>query len=476
MILTLLLAVLACAALLPIVLPLLRGTGRLADGAAFDQAVYRDQLRELDRDIARGVLTPDEVQASRVEIQRRLLAAAARSGSGGSPVGSPPVGSPLVRPLVRPRVRPAPFLALAVIAVTSIGSISLYALLAEPARLPNPVTEQHAEVERLAQQLRERLAKEPDSQEGWRLYGRTMAALADWPAAIEAYQRAIALGDASADTRAALGEVFVARAGGSVVPPARAAFGDALAVDPAHGMARYYLALATGQDGNPKDAIEALLILAADVPAESPARAAIARQVALLAQQAGMAPPALPGGPLRESGPDQGPDRGPDQATMEAAAALPPADRARMVRDMVARLAERLEASPDDPEGWLRLARSYGVLGENDKSADAYERAASLRPGDVTIPLRAVEALLTGRSVTDALPERAIAIVRRIETGRPDEPAVLWYLGLVAAHDGQKARALEYWYRLLKGLPANHPDAGMVRSAIEALEGGRPAR
>jgi len=450
MILTVLLAVLACAALLPIVLPLLRGTRPTADAATFDQAVYRDQLVELDRDIARGLLTQAEAQASRVEIQRRLLAAAARSGAGTT------------------AARPAPILALAVIAITSIGSISLYALLADPIRLPDPAAEQRGEVQRLAQQLRERLVKEPDSQEGWRLYGRTMAALADWPAAIEAYQRAIALGDASADTAAALGEVFVARAGGSVVPAARAAFRDALAIDPANGMARYYLALGLGQDGKPLDAIEALRGLAADVPADSPARAGIARQVALLAQQAGIAPPELPGGPAREPGPDQ--------ATMEAAANLPPADRARMIRDMVARLAERLEASPDDLEGWLRLARSQAVLDEHEKSADAYERAAALRPGDVTIPLRAVEALLTGRSITDALPPRVIAILRRIEAARPDEPAVLWYLGLAAAQDGQKARALEYWNRLLAGLPADHPDAGMVRSAIDALDGGRPNR
>lgn len=452
MILTLLLAVLACAALLPIVLPLLRGTRVPADGAAFDQAVYRDQLRELDRDIARGLLTQAEAQASRVEIQRRLLAAAARSGQGAS------------------LVRPSPILALAVIAITSIGSISLHALLAEPLRLPDPAAEQRAEVERLAQQLRDRLAKEPGSQEGWRLYGRTMAALADWPAAIEAYQRAIALGDASADTAASLGEVLVARAGGSVVAPARALFRDALAIEPANGMARYYLALGLGQDGKPLEAIEALRGLAGELPADSAARAGIARQIASLAQQAGIAPPELPGGTAA------GAEPGPDQATMEAAANLPPSDRARMVRDMMARLAERLETNPDDLEGWLRLARSYGVLGEHEKAADAYERAAVLRPGDVTIPLRAVEALLTGRAVTDALPERAIAILRRIEGVRPEEPAVLWYLGLVSAQDGQKARALDYWHRLMKGLPADHPDAGMVRAAIEALDGGRPSR
>ena len=65
MILPFLLALLAFGALLPIVAPLLRGSGPVASRANFDQAVYRDQLRELDRDIARGLITPADADCSR---------------------------------------------------------------------------------------------------------------------------------------------------------------------------------------------------------------------------------------------------------------------------------------------------------------------------------------------------------------------------------------------------------------------------
>ena len=58
MILPLLLAVITFAALLPIVLPLLRGGKAEAEPVRFDRAVYRDQLQELDRDIARGNAAP----------------------------------------------------------------------------------------------------------------------------------------------------------------------------------------------------------------------------------------------------------------------------------------------------------------------------------------------------------------------------------------------------------------------------------
>lgn len=451
MMLTVLLAAVACAALLPIALPLLRGRTADADRAASDQIVYRDQLAELDRDVARGLLTAAEVAASRLEIQRRLLAAAR----------TPPRAV---------SVTASPILGLAVIAMVSVGSIGLYTVLSAPLIQPDPGGEQRAEVERMVARIRERLTEDPRNAEGWRLLGRTTGALGDWTAAIDAYQRAIGLGDGTADTRAALGEVLVARANGTIIPAARQAFHDALTIEPGHGMSRYYLALAAGQDGKPREGIEAMLALAGEIPADSPVRAEIGRQVATLAAQAGIAPAALPS----PAGPAPAP--GPDQATMEAAANLPAADRAQMIRTMVARLAERLEANPDDVEGWLRLGRSRMVLGEKESAADALERAAILRPGDFSIPLQAVEALLTGLAITDPLPPRAIAILHRIEAVRPDEPAVLWYLGLVAAREGRKPDALSYWRRLRDGLPAGHPDTEMVRSAIQALEAPRPGQ
>lgn len=449
MILTVLLAIVACAALLPIVLPLLRGRATAITGEASDQTVYRDQLAELDRDVARGLLTEAEVTASRLEIQRRLLAAARVTPRSAS-------------------VNASPILGLVVIAMVSVGSISLYTVLSAPLIQPDPGADQRAEVERMVARIRERLAEDPRNAEGWRLLGRTTSALGDWNAAIEAYQRALNLGDSTADTKAALGEVLVARANGTVIPAARQAFLEALSVEPGHGMSRYYLALAAGQDGKPLDGIEALRALAAEIPTDSPVRVEIARQVAALAAQAGIAPPAL------SSSAEPAPAPGPDQATIEAAANLPAADRAQMIRAMVARLAERLEANPDDVEGWLRLGRSRMVLGEKEAAADALERAATLRPGDVSIPLQAVEALLTGLTVTDPLPPRAIAILHRIEAVRPNEPAVLWYLGLVAAREGRKSDALSYWLRLRDVLPAGHPDTDMVRSAIQALEAPRP--
>jgi len=84
--------------------------------------------------------------------------------------------------------------------------------------------------------------------------------------------------------------------------------------------------------------------------------------------------------------PAQGnPQSGPDAADVEAAEQMSAEDRAAFIRSMVARLAERLEAEPGDFQGWLRLARAYGVLGEADQARIALTRAeAAIRklPGD----------------------------------------------------------------------------------------------
>ena len=59
-----------------LLIPLLRQPKDAAARQDYDLAVYRDQLGELDRDLARGILSADQAEAARTEIERRLLTAA----------------------------------------------------------------------------------------------------------------------------------------------------------------------------------------------------------------------------------------------------------------------------------------------------------------------------------------------------------------------------------------------------------------
>ena len=140
-----------------------------------------------------------------------------------------------------------------------------------------------------------------------------------------------------------------------------------------------------------------------------------------------------------------------------------------MIRGMVANLAAKQEANPTDLDGWLRLGRAYAVLHEADKSADAYDKAAALKPGDVSIPLQEVRALLQDHAPTDKLPPRVIAVLKHVEATDPEQPLVLWYLGMAAAQDAHPDEARRYWSTLLTKLPPGSEDAQMIHSAVDAL-------
>jgi cytochrome c-type biogenesis protein CcmH len=61
---------------------------------------------------------------------------------------------------------------------------------------------------------------------------------------------------------------------------------------------------------------------------------------------------------------------------------MAPADRMAMIRGMVGSLAARLEQSPRDADGWMKLIRSRASLDEKDKAAEALEKALAIFEGE----------------------------------------------------------------------------------------------
>ena len=453
MILPFLLALIAFAALLPIVVPLLRGSRPVASRGSFDQAVYRDQLRELDRDISRGLITAAEADAARLEIQRRLLAADRL-------------------PAAPSRLSRSPVLAAFVFAGVAAGSVSCYLWFGSPGLPDEPFSARNAEVARDGGQsalqqatdtLAAKLKQNPSDASGWLLYGRSLAMLNQWDQAEDAYRHAIDLGQTGSDVAADHAEIMVMQAGGTVTPAAEAAFRQVLTANPNSGLARYYVALAAMQAGEPRKAIDGFQALLAELPADSPLRSQLARKVAEAAQAAGIPVPELAKGA-------QAAVPGPDANAVADAATMTDDQRQAMVRGMVANLAARQEADPANLDGWLRLARAYVVLHEPEKAAAAYDKAAHLRPDDVSIPLQEVRALLSDRPPTEKLPPRVIDLLKQVEATDADQPLVLWYLGMAAAQDAHADEARRYWTRLLTKVPEGGDDAKMIHSAIDAIK------
>jgi cytochrome c-type biogenesis protein CcmH len=453
-----LLVVLALASLALVCIPLLRGCREVGNRGQFDRAVYRDQLREVDRDLARGVLSPAEGASARLEIQRRLLAAGGDTPCRGA------------------RTSRDPKLAIGIGVLMVCGAAGLYLQLGSPSLPDVPFAERRGmsttadagsvDVRKAAAQLAEKLKSDPNNSQGWLLYARTESLLQEWQQAADAYRHAIELGATRPDVLAAYGETQVLAAGGIVPPTAREAFAKALAADPKNDVARYYTALADSQAGNVNRAISAWQALAADIPDDAPMRQAIARRVSEAAKAGGFDAPALPKG--------TSPAPGPSEQEMAAAAQMPSAQRDEMIRGMVTQLAAWLQGKPNDVEGWLRLGRAYSVLRDKEKAVDAYEHAARVRPDDIDIKLLIFGAMVAGLAPSEPLPAPALSLLRQVEAVRPNQPEVLWYLGLQAVHTGHTEEAKRNWSTLLGELPSGSKDAELVQKALDAL--GRNAQ
>jgi cytochrome c-type biogenesis protein CcmH len=350
------------AAILAVLWPLGR---RAQPGTDSDLAVYRAQLDEIEADRAAGRVAENEAAAARVEISRRLLAAADTAATVVSPADAPW------------RRRAAALVALVLIPIVA-GS--LYLTLGSPQEPGQPIaarrglpTEQDPIFDLVAR-VEAHLAESPDDARGWQVVAPVYMQLGRFDDAVNAWQNALRILGANAEREANLGEALTAAAGGIVTAEAKASFERAQALDANDTTSRFFLGLAAEQAGKRAEAA----VIWRDMLAKAPPEARwvdFVRQA--LARVEGTAPPA------------------PTAKEVTAANELAPEQRDAMVQGMVARLAERLKVEGSDVEGWLRLLRSYMVLGERDKARAA---AADARRALASEPdkLRRVNELIKG--------------------------------------------------------------------------------
>jgi cytochrome c-type biogenesis protein CcmH len=389
--------------------PLLRRDPPAAARAEYDLKVYRDQLLEVDRDRARGLLSDAEAAAARTLVQRRALAAD-REGRQAPAAAAP---------------RRQKFLALAIGAALPGAALVWYLAAGSPTLPGQPFAQRGpgsaigaatappagdagaGQLDYLAQRLADRMAATPNDPEGWRLLGRTYLELQRYRESADAYRKAIALQPNDADYHASLGEALIAAADGLVTPAALESFRAAQAIDAGDPRARYFAGLAKAQAGDLPGALVDWRALLGDTPADAPWRDDLVQRVAELTrdiagtpsapaapasprQSAPGAEGALAGKPGAPSAPAAAPGPGPEE--MRQAETMAPAERQAMIRSMVDRLAERLEKNPRDPEGWIRLARARQVLGDAAAATAALRRAVAANADDPAAQTRLREA------------------------------------------------------------------------------------
>jgi cytochrome c-type biogenesis protein CcmH len=331
-------ALMTVAAIFAVLWPLGRRARPQSGGS--EAAVYKDQLAEIDRDVAADLIAPSEADAARVEISRRLLAAVDDQRD----------------PTMPSNVRLRRLAAVSALIGLPVVAVAFYLSLGSPQLGDFPlagrarVADATQSLGSLVAQVEAHLEQNPTDGRGWNVLAPVLARLGRFDEAVRAYRNSITYNGDSAERRSDLGEALAGAAGGVVTSEAKAEFERAIALSADDPKANYFLGLAAEQDGRNADAASIWRGLLAKAPADAPWRPLVQ---AALVRVGGPAVPALP------------------DSAMAAAKEMNDADRGAMIRGMVDRLATRLKQNGDDVEGWLRLVRAYMVMGDRDKAASA---------------------------------------------------------------------------------------------------------
>ena len=366
--------------------------------ASKDLALYKDQLREVDSDLARGVLSETESESARLEISRRILAADKRAQ-------------------METLANPAPsiinkLLAAFVILTVLTGSLGIYANLGEPNLPDRPLVArlaaaQEARAQRLSQEdaevqvpdekinipedylklvkkLREAIKKRPNDEQGLRLLALHEFRIGKYRAARKAHTRIMkVVGDkVTAKDYIDFAEVMILATNGYVSPEAEITLSQALKLKPNDGRTRYYSGLAMAQNGRADVAYRLWEELLKEGPQDAAWIPLIKSQIDDVARLAGinMSNQPLPG---------------PTTDQINAASEMTKEDRKKMIRGMVASLGERLATNGGTMNEWARLIRALGVLGETARASEIWNEAKDVfsdNPKALNLLLEAAQA------------------------------------------------------------------------------------
>ncbi|MCG7492552.1 c-type cytochrome biogenesis protein CcmI [Thalassobius sp. Cn5-15] len=376
-------AALALGVSLLMAIALLRGRTGAAPPAAYDLKVYRAQLVEVDKDMARGVINAEDGARTKAEIARRILAADAQLRTGGETGGQPAAAGKLLAVATSVFIVGGAFILYNHLGAPHVPDLALKdrLALADDIRRNRPSQEEveartataapdaeiSEEYKQLMTQLRAAVVERPNDLQGQRLLARNEAALGNFVAARKAQTEIVRiLGDAvRMEDLVDLADLMVLSAGGFVSPETERVLGQILQRDGQNPIARYYMGLMFAQVGRPDGAFRTWSALLQEGPADAPWITPIRGQIETAARQAG----------IRYELPPLNDAPGPDADQVRAAQDLSAEERTEMIRGMVAGLADRLATDGGTPEEWARLINAYGVLEEVAQAQAIYKEA-----------------------------------------------------------------------------------------------------
>ena len=431
-----------------------RGTGPMQYDEDLQDQIDQLMLARatLDEDHQTGQLSDSDFAATCLDIDRRLLGLSQQ-------VAQANASSPKDQTLTR--------LAVGLAIILPLGAALIYAALGRPDLRDNPLVDRAAEIasrsetitatkENLAQNLARAQAATvatPDDIESWLKLAEAAASVNDSATEIRALRMARQLTNDDPSVLSLLAEALSRAADGQVTVPARDLIDTVLATDPDEPRALFLSGLAAFQDGDYQAAVTRWQRLLSISTADAPWLPIVRANIAQAAEAGGIALP---------------PANGPDADSIAAAADMTAKDRQAMILSMVESLRDRLDETPDDTEGWLRLARAYDVLGDRAAAFTALARAADSAPDDASLAYQFLERTI-GIELSATQLSMAQTVIARLAENDTSGPQYLFFKGHIAKLSGDPDTARSVWTDLLGTMPAESEMAAALAAEIAKL-------
>ena len=473
-----------------IIWPLLKQREVLETNVDYNLKVYKDQLTEVDKDFQLGRVDPTELDAIKTEIQRRILTENVEANQKKQPKNLAPT-TYVIFTLVASFLVPSAAIGIYAnfgspgypdIPLSKRADLPTLKIAAETTVEKKKPNEEHAGIDDMITNLRAKLKVYPNDLQNWELLGRTLLIRKQYEEASTSLRQAVSIFPSNLELRATYAEALVLAAQGRISREALKQFKLVSKSIPKDPRVRYYLGLADYQQKKIEPALRTWTTLLNETPQNAPWRKMLRSRIDQASKDLGIKT-SEPKQKLSANQEPKAPSRnaakrsilkegfqGPTPEDIRAARTLSRNDRQEMINNMVEGLAAKLEDNPNDLDGWLRLSRSYKVLGKLEKSEQALKMAANLVPTRIDLQLELARVLLPeGSTNANAIAEFKV-VVERILLQAPGHPEALYFGGLLAKTEGDSSAAKKLWGKLLKKMGPNAPARSIIKDQLKELE------
>jgi cytochrome c-type biogenesis protein CcmH len=421
-----------------LVIPLLRSSK--SGGVSSDRLnteIHRDQLHALETDLARGVISQQDFEATRDELQLRLLDDTESFDA---------LPQTTVDSFWTSRRT-----ALAIGLSTPILALGIYMQLGTPAAI-DPVAAAKVndqQVQQMVETLAAKLKANPDNPKGWAMLARSYKVMGRFDDAEQAFIKAGDLVNTDPDLLVDYADLLAVRADNNIEGKPLELINKALSINPKHPMGLMMSGVAAYRRSEFKTAVAQWEKLLAELEPGSPDAQQVEADINNAREKAGL----------------------PNANSTSETGKLPPVPAGaaggmtpEMINQMVERLASRLKDNPNDLEGWVKLARAYKVQGRLPEAEQAYIKAGKMVDGDADLLTQFADLLAT--RANGSLKDRPAQLVAKALVINPNHAMALMMSGQAAYQSGDYKKAIGHWEKVLTVLPPNSPDVELVKSEI----------